>query len=132
MTLEGMKNVMAKFSNLASPNVKNKICHFKHLGRSNAMDGIRQMRDCTRWPFVQRNMFPGQGAEDDKVFVFKMSEIGPGSSIDIVIRMQPGGDLEDAWLMFDHVKRVKHWTTMACHCYDSRYCGVMTIAVCDM
>ena len=43
-----------------------------------------------------------------------------------------GGDLEDVWIIFDHVKRVKHWTTMACHVYDSVYCRVMTIAVCDM
>ena len=34
--------------------------------------------------------------------------------------------------MFDYVKRVKDWTTMACHVYDSVYCKVMTIAVCDM
>jgi hypothetical protein len=34
--------------------------------------------------------------------------------------------------MFDHVKRVKEWTTMACHVYDAAYCKVMTIAVCDM
>ena len=40
--------------------------------------------------------------------------------------------MEDAWMMFDHVKRVKTWTTMACHVYDSSYCKVMTIAVCDM
>jgi hypothetical protein len=46
--------------------------------------------------------------------------------------MQPGGDLQDAWMMFDHVKHVKKWTTMACHVYDSTYCRVMTIVVCDM
>jgi hypothetical protein len=34
--------------------------------------------------------------------------------------------------MFDHVKRVKKWTTMACHVYDSIYYRVMTIAVCNM
>jgi len=44
----------------------------------------------------------------------------------------PTNDLQDTWLMFDHVKRVKGWTTMACHVYDSMYCHVMTIAVCDM
>jgi hypothetical protein len=66
------------------------------------------------------------------VFVFKMSEVGPGSGVYLVNRMQPGGDLEHAWIMFDHVKRVKNWTTMACHVYDSAYCQVMTIAVCDM
>lgn len=36
------------------------------------------------------------------------------------------------WLMFDHIKRVKDWTTMACHVYDSKYCKVLTIACCDM
>jgi hypothetical protein len=34
--------------------------------------------------------------------------------------------------MFDHVNRVRLWTTMACHVYDSTYCHVMTIAVYDM
>jgi hypothetical protein len=66
------------------------------------------------------------------VYVFKMLEDGPGSGVDLVKRMQPRGDLKNAWLMFDHVKRVKEWTTMACHVYDAAYCKVMTIAVCDM
>jgi hypothetical protein len=52
-------------------------------------------------------MFLGQGSDSDKVFVFKMSEVGPSNGVDLVKRMQPGGDLEDAWMMFDHVKRVK-------------------------
>ncbi len=34
--------------------------------------------------------------------------------------------------MFDHVKHVASWTTMACHVYNSTYCKVMTIVVCDM
>jgi hypothetical protein len=50
----------------------------------------------------------------------------------LIKRMQPGGVLEDEWIMFDHVKCVKHWTTMACHIYDSAYYQVMTIVVCDM
>jgi hypothetical protein len=36
-----------------------------------------------------------------------MSEVGPGSGVDLVKRMQLGGDLKDAWIMFDHVKCVK-------------------------
>ena len=47
-------------------------------------------------------------------------------------RMQPGGDLQDCWIMFDHVKWVENWTTMASHVYGSKYCKVMTIAICDM
>jgi hypothetical protein len=77
-------------------------------------------------------MFPGQGSESDKVFSFKMLEVGPGKGVDLVKPMQPGGDLQDAWIMFDHVKRVKKWTSMAYHVYDSTYCWVMTIAICDM
>lgn len=61
-----------------------------------------------------------------------MSVQGPGSGVDQVKRMQPGGSLENVWLIFDHVKRVKDWTSMACHVYDSTYCKVMTIAICDM
>jgi hypothetical protein len=34
--------------------------------------------------------------------------------------------------MFDHVKHVQRWTTMACHVYDIVYCKVMMIVVYDM
>jgi hypothetical protein len=42
------------------------------------------------------------------MFVFKMSEVGPRSGIYLVKRMQPGEDMKDVWIMFDHIKRVKH------------------------
>ena len=35
-----------------------------------------------------------------------MSTLGVGSSVDLVRRMQPGGDLELVWIIFDHVKKV--------------------------
>jgi hypothetical protein len=38
----------------------------------------------------------------------------------------------NAWIMFDHVKCVQTWTTMACHVYDMTYCCVMIIVICDM
>jgi hypothetical protein len=34
--------------------------------------------------------------------------------------------------MFDHVKRVEVWTSLACHVYESFYYKVMMIAICDM
>jgi 6-phosphofructokinase len=46
--------------------------------------------------------------------------------------MQLKGDLENSWMMFNHVKRVQGWTTMAYHVYDPVYCKVMSIAICDM
>jgi hypothetical protein len=34
--------------------------------------------------------------------------------------------------MFDHVKCVVGWTTMACHVYDHACCKVMTIVIDEM
>jgi hypothetical protein len=65
--------------------------------------------------YIHGNIFPGQGK--DKVYVFKMLVDGAGSGVNLVKRMQPGGDLENTWLIFDHVKRVQEWTTMAFHVY---------------
>ena len=61
------------------------------------------------------------------MYVFKMLEDRPRSSVDLVKRMQLGGDMENVWL-----KRIQEWTTMAYHVYDATYCKVMTIVVCDM
>ena len=57
-------------------------------------------------------MFPGPGDDSEKVFIFKMSEIGLGSGVDLVRWMQPSRDLEHAWIMFDYVKHVTNWTTV--------------------
>jgi hypothetical protein len=43
-----------------------------------------------------------------------------------------GGDLQKSWVVFDHVKRVGDWTTLAADVYDPHYCGIMIIATCDM
>jgi hypothetical protein len=61
-----------------------------------------------------------------------MSTKGEGSGVDLVARMQPRGDLQGAWLMFDHCKHVLGWTTMACHVYDPNYAQVMIVAICNM
>jgi hypothetical protein len=46
--------------------------------------------------------------------------------------MQPGDDLQSAWMIFYHIKQVQGWMTMASHVYDLVYCKVMTIAIRDM
>jgi hypothetical protein len=46
--------------------------------------------------------------------------------------MQLGDDLQNMWIMFNHVKRVQAWMTMAYHIYDPIYCKVMTIVIYDM
>ena len=124
--------VLDKCKYFSSPSIQNEITSFKHLRRFGVIDSITKLRGSSTWAFVQESKFLGQGTDPDKVFVFKMSEVGPGSGVDLIKRMQVGGDLQDAWIMFDHVKRVRRWTTMACHVYDSSYCCVMTIACFDM
>jgi hypothetical protein len=57
---------------------------------------------------------------------------GVGSGTNPIMQMQPKGDLQNAWIMFDHVKCVVGWTTMASHVHDHDYCKVMTMTICDM
>ena len=52
------------------------------------------------------------------VFV-DIPNIGSRYDVDLVKRMQPCGSLKGAWLFFDHAKRIKNWTTMTSHIYDS-------------
>jgi hypothetical protein len=125
-----LEDVLNKFEHLSSPNLRNTISLYRSSSKRGAYDSIMAMKTYTIIEYVHNNVSPSQGK--DKVYVFKMLEDGPGSGVDLVKRMQPGGDLENTWLMFDHVKRVKEWTTMVCHVYDAAYCKVMTIAVCDM
>jgi hypothetical protein len=35
-------------------------------------------------------------------------------------------------MMFDHVKHVKGWMTLAYHVYDFFYCKVTMIVICDV
>jgi hypothetical protein len=125
-----LEDILNKFEHLSSPNLWNTISLCRSGGKRGAYDSIMAMKMYTTIEYVHDNVFPGQGK--DKVYIIKMLEDGSGSSVDLIKHMQPGGDLENAWLMFDHVKRVKEWTTMACHVYDAAYYKVMTIAVCDM
>jgi hypothetical protein len=125
-----LEDVMDKFEHLSSPNLRNMISLSRSSGKRGEYDSIMAMRRFTRIEYIHGNVFPGQGK--DKVYVFKMLVDEPGSGVDLVKRMQPRRNLKNTWLMFNHVKRVQEWTTMAYHVYDAAYCKVMTIAVCDM
>jgi hypothetical protein len=41
-----------------------------------------------------------------------MSIDGVANSVDLVRQMQLSGDLENAWIMFDHFKCIEGWSTM--------------------
>jgi hypothetical protein len=50
-----------------------------------------------------------------------MSMHGDGSGCDLVKQIQHGNDLQTDWIMFDHVKHMEGWMTLACHVYDLFY-----------
>jgi hypothetical protein len=83
-TFEKLVPVLDKCKYMSSPSIKNDMTSFRYIWRYGDMDGITILRGCSNWPYVQENMFLGQGFEFDKVFVFKMSEVGLGSGVDLV------------------------------------------------
>ena len=127
---EEMKEVMDRFQYLSSPSIRNVISSFRSNNHGGIIDNIMTMKRESKFEFIHYSVFPGQGKE--KVYIFKMLREGPGSGVDLVRRMQLVGDVQNAWLMFDHMKRMKEWTTMACHVYNTEYKKVMTIAMYNM
>ncbi len=124
--------VMDKFITLSSPNIWNLIASFKHqLGNKRYISSIFALKVNNDYCFIQDSCFLRQ-YNGKKMFMFKMSMHGEGSGYDLVKWMQPKGDLQIAWIMFDHVKHVKGWTTLAYHLYDYLYYKVITITICDM
>ncbi len=76
-------------------------------------------------------IFQGNKLEK-KCFCSRCHMHGDGNGCELMKQMQPSGNLPTTWIMFDHVNRVKGWRTFTCHVYDSFYCKVMIIAICDM
>ena len=101
--LEELVPVLKKCKYMSSPSIKNDVTAFRFIQRFGVMDGIATLRGYSHQAYVQENKFSDQGSDFDNIFVFKMSEVGPGSGVHLVHRMQLGGDLEHAWIMFDYV-----------------------------
>jgi hypothetical protein len=100
-----LEDVLDKFEYLSSPKSAEHNSLFRSGGKRGAYDSIMAMQRYITIEYIHGNSFPGQGM--DKVYVFMMLVNGPRSGVDLVKRMQPRGDLENAWLMCDHVKRVQ-------------------------
>jgi hypothetical protein len=119
---EKLDKVMDKFQPFYFPNIQNLVASFKYSASTRGpMDNILFFKSKSLYDYIQYNYFPRQMV-GQKVFPFKMSLYGPTSGVDLVRCMQLGGDLQNCWLMFNHVKCVKEWTTMTCHVYDLVYC----------
>ena len=122
-----------KWSSLSSPCMNNMIKHAQVLcGQGGYINNILKLKKASTYDYIHDSRFSGQRGASDIDYLFKMSIVGAGSSIDLVRRIQVGGDLEIAWIMFDHVKRVVDWISLGAHVYDLVYCKVMTIYVCNM
>ncbi len=128
---EQLKQIQDKFYKLNFPNIHNLIPFFKHHENGGYIDSILELKSKSQYDYIQECCFLGQ-VIGQKVFIFKMSINGVGSGTSFVTWMELARDLQNAWTMFDHVKRVTGWTTMVCHVYNSAYCKMMTIAVYDM
>ena len=102
---EEIEEVMDCFQYLSSPSICNVISSFRSNNHGGIIDNIMTMKRESKFEFIHDSIFPGQGKE--KVYMFKMLTEGPGSGVDLVRRMQPPGDLHNAWLMFNRVKLVK-------------------------
>ena len=79
--------VLDKCKYIISPSIRNEVSLFKHFRKFGIIDSITKLRGASKWAFVQESKFPGHGTDMDKVIVFKILEVGPGSSLDLVKRM---------------------------------------------
>jgi hypothetical protein len=106
--------------------IHNLILLIKHrLGNMGSLDSIFVLKSLSPYDYIQDSCFLEQRS-GQKVYLFKMLVKGDGCGVNLIKWMQLGGDLENSWLMFDHVKHVQGWTTMAYHVYDLVYCKVMS------
>ena len=87
-------------------------------GQGGYINNILKLKKASTYDYIHDSRFPSQGSSDDIMYLFKMSTMGARSGVDLVRRMQPGGDLELAWIMFDHDKWVVDWTSLEAHVYD--------------
>jgi hypothetical protein len=97
--------VMDKFEPFYFPNIWNLIASFKHNASIKAPWITYLSLSQKVLMIIQDTYFPRQMV-GQKVFLFKMSLYGPTSKVNLVRHMQLGGDLQNCWLMFSHIKHV--------------------------
>ena len=81
--MEELEPIFDRYKELNFPNFRNKITTLKYLRKVGVMDRIAKLRGVSTWAYVHRKQFPGEGDETDKVFMFKMYEVGPDSGVDM-------------------------------------------------
>jgi hypothetical protein len=92
-TFKELVPVLDNCKYMSSLSIQNDMTSFRYLWRFGVMDAITMLRGCKNWPYVQKNIFLCQSFDANKVFLFKMSKVGPRSGVDLVKRMQLGSAL---------------------------------------
>jgi len=122
-----LTQIHEKFIELDSSNVYNLVLMFKpHL--DGGYINIFQLKFKSHYNYIQECCFPSQIFRQ-KVFLFKMSIDWVGNRTCLITWMQPKRYVPNSWIVFGHVKHVKHWTIMACHVYDPSYYKVDTLPI---
>ena len=128
---EELAQIFDKWSKLGSMSLRNLITKARRFcGQGGYIDNILKLKKSSTYDYIHDNKFPGQG--DELVYLFKISTCCQGSGVSLVCKMQLGGDLENEWIMFNHIKKVKDWTTFGIHVHNLDYYSMMTVDVCDM
>ena len=92
LTEHELDTIFEKWSILSSSTMDNLIHDAKvSLGGGGYVHSILKLKKDSKYDYIQDNRFPGQGS--DLAYLFKMSTTGPGSGVDLIKQMQPGGDL---------------------------------------
>ena len=122
-----------KWTKLGTSNMRNIISEERSKARGHGEweSDFFKLKRHSMYDFIHDSVLPRQGREKI-IYIFKMSTCRVASGVDLVRRMQPWGDLQFEWVMYDHVKRIDGWTTLGIHVYDLEYRKVMTIVVYDM
>lgn len=124
--------VMDKFTTLCFPNVRNLVTSFKHhFLHKMYVSNILALKYKNGYEYIQDSCFPRENY-GKKMLLFKMFMHGIVSGCDLVKWMQFSRDFQTTWKMFDHVKYVNEWTTLAYHVIDLVYCKMMIITIFDM
>ena len=103
---EALDYVINKFHLLSSPNVRNIIFSSWNNNKGGGEIGrILDMKGRDKMEYIHDSAFIGQAHK--KIYLFTMLVDGLGSGANFVWRMQPRSDLQNCFVMFDHVKIIK-------------------------
>lgn len=129
---EKLNQTMLKFDPMCSPNICNQISLFKKTLTWALLDSSLYSQPLVLTTTFKIVVCLGNKVGKSIIFSKRWLKGIDGCGVHLVKQMQLGGDLKNSYMMFNHVKHVQGWLTMACHVYDLVYYKVMFIAIYNM